>query len=85
MYKPTYSKRFIKHLQSIPQKEQIKILQKITDSLENPLQVSVKLETTKPPIYRLRAGDYRIFFELDRELKIMIVTEVKRRTTQTYH
>ncbi len=85
MYKPLYNRRSIKQLKSFPKKEQLKILQKITSCLENPLQFSIKLETTKPPIYRLRAGEYRIFFELDKQSKIMIITDAKRRTTQTYH
>lgn len=84
MYKPLYNKRFIKQLKRFPKKEQLKILQKITSCLKNPLQVSIKLETTKPPIHRLRAGEYRIFFEIDKDSNIMIITDVKRRTSQTY-
>lgn len=75
MYSPTYSRRFEKEIKNFPKKEQIKILEKIESVLENPREISIKLETTKPAVYRLRAGEYRIFFGLD---------DVERRTTQTY-
>lgn len=84
MYKPFYSKRFEKQIQKFPKKEQLKILEKIIKCLENPRQYSIKLSTTQPPVYRLRVGEYRVFFELDNQIQIMIVTDVERRTTQTY-
>lgn len=84
MYSPLYNKRFEKQIQKFPKKEQIKILEKIIKCLENPRQHSIKLATTQPPIYRLRGGEYRIFFELDNQKQIMIITDVERRTTQTY-
>lgn len=84
MYKPVYSKRFGKQIQKFPEKERKRIIEKIIDCLSNPLQYSIKLETTKPPVYRLRAGEYRVFFELDNLTKTIIVTNVERRTTQTY-
>lgn len=84
MYKPVYSKRFEKQIQKFPKKEQLKILEKIIKCLENPRQYSIKLFTTQPPVYRLRVGEYRVFFELHNQTQIMIVTDVERRTTQTY-
>lgn len=85
MYKPIYSKLFEKQIKKFPRKEQIKIIQKITQILENPRQLAIKLESTKPPIYRIRAGEYRIFFEVDDESKTIVFTSTERRTTQTYH
>ena len=84
MYKPVYSKRFIKQIQKFPIKEQTKILDKISSVLSNPRKFAIKMEATSPSIYRLRVGEYRVFFELDDEQKIMQTTDVKRRTTQTY-
>jgi len=34
--------------------------------------------------YRLRAGNYRVFFEFEGEVKIISVEEVKKRDEQTY-
>lgn len=84
MYSPIFTKRFAKQLKSFPKKERIKILEKINQTLKNPRQSSSKLESTKPPIYRLRVGEYRLFFALDDKEKIMKITDVLRRTTQTY-
>ena len=84
MYRPVYTRRFEKEIKKFPKKEQIKILEKIESILEDPRQFSIKLETTKPAVYRLRAGEYRIFFGLDDTEKLMKIAKVERRTTQTY-
>lgn len=34
--------------------------------------------------YRLRIGDYRVFFEFDGEVKIVSIEEVKKRNERTY-
>lgn len=84
MYNPVFTRRFEKQLKTIPKKEQIKILEEISESLEDPRKFAIQLETTRPPIYRLRVGEYRIFFVLDNSLQIMKITDVIRRTSQTY-
>lgn len=85
MYRPIYSHHFEKELKKFPKKEQVKIIEKIESSLENPRKLSIKLEATNPAVYRLRAGEYRIFFGLDDEKKIMKIARVERRTSQTYN
>lgn len=84
MYSPLYTKRFKKQIKKFPKKEQIKILEKIEVILENPRKSSIKLEGTRPIIYRLRVGEYRVFFGIDDVGKVMEITDVERRTTQTY-
>lgn len=84
MYQAKYAKRSQKQLKDLPRNEQVKILAKISKILEEPRKFGVKLIDTKPPIYRMRVGEYRIFFELDIPTKTMMVTDVLRRTTQTY-
>lgn len=85
MYSPVYSPLFEKAIKKFPKKEQIKIIEKIESVLENPCKFSIKLEATKPVIYRLRAGEYRVFFGIDDTEKLMKIAKVERRTTQTYH
>ncbi|MBU1031388.1 hypothetical protein KKE03_00470 [Patescibacteria group bacterium] len=84
MYRPIYTRHFEKEIKKFPKKEQIKILEKIESVLKNPRQFSIKLETTKPTVHRLRAGEYRIFFGLNDIEKIIKIAKVERRTTQTY-
>jgi len=85
MYRPIYSNHFEKEFKKFRKKEQVKILEKIEFVSENPRQFSIKLETTNPTVYRLRAGEYRIFFGLNDKEKTMKIVKVERRTTQTYH
>ncbi len=84
MYQASFTKRFKKQILKFPKKEQIKIVAKIEASLTNPRQSATKLEDTAPTIYRIRVGEYRIFFEINDTTQIMEITDVKRRTTQTY-
>jgi mRNA interferase RelE/StbE len=84
MYQPYFTKRFEKQIKKFPKKEQLKILDKISSILSDPRKPAIKLESTNPPVYRLRVGDYRVFFELDDEYKSMAITDTLRRTTQTY-
>lgn len=81
MYRPVYTRNFEKEIKKFPKKEQIKILKKIESILDNPRQFSIKLETTNPAVYRLRAGEYRIFFGLNDKEKTMKIVKVERRTT----
>lgn len=37
-----------------------------------------------PNSFRRRVGDWRIFFDVDRERRIVDVTDIARRTTTTY-
>jgi mRNA-degrading endonuclease RelE of RelBE toxin-antitoxin system len=84
MYKPLFTNRFEKQIKRFPKKEQDKILEKIDGILLNPRLRSVKLQSTSPAIYRFRVGDYRVFFVVDDRMKIIKITDVRRRTTQTY-
>lgn len=84
IYKASFTKRFKKQILKLPKKEQIKILAKIEAALNNPRQSAIKLEDTSPPIYRIRTGEYRIFFQINNLQQIMEITDVKLRTTQTY-
>ena len=84
MYSLIYSNKFEKQIKKFPKKEQIKIVEKLETILEEPRKFSIKLETTKPAIYRLRVGEYRVFFAIDDPTKIIKIIKVERRTTQTY-
>ena len=84
MYQHLFTKRFEKQIKKFPKKEQLKILDKISATAPNPRLSSIKLESTNPSVYRLRAGEYRVFFEINDVSKIIKITDVKRRTTQTY-
>lgn len=85
MYRPIYTHHFEKEIKKFPKKEQVKIMANIESALDNPRKASIKLEATNPAVYRLRAGEYRIFFGLDDGEKIMKIVKVECRTTKTYN
>ena len=84
MYQSRFTKRFEKQLKKFPVKQQNKILDRINEILSDPRKAATKLVSTTPPIYKLRVGEYRVFFELDDDLKIMQITDTERRTIQSY-
>lgn len=45
---------------------------------------NVKHLTNHPYSYRLRVGDYRVFFEFDGAVKVVFIEEVKKRDEHTY-
>ncbi|HBF25506.1 MULTISPECIES: type II toxin-antitoxin system RelE family toxin [Nitrosomonas] len=63
--------------------------QVIRDTVEEKLSVfpdcnSIKKLTNHRYPYRLRAGDYRVFFDFDGEIHIINIQEVKKRDETTY-
>jgi mRNA interferase RelE/StbE len=47
--------------------------------LDNPVAGGVKRLRTTGELYRIRVGDFRVVFTLDREERIVIVTRVRNR------
>ena len=45
---------------------------------------SIKRLAVHPHEYRLRIGNYRVFFDYDGEVKIVWIEEVKKRDENTY-
>ncbi|OGD89396.1 hypothetical protein A3D04_03955 [Candidatus Curtissbacteria bacterium RIFCSPHIGHO2_02_FULL_40_16b] len=85
MYSLTYSPRAQKALRKLPKEYQSLILKKLAALRDNPKPRGYdKIAARMPPLYRIRIGDYRVFYFIDEQLKEVIVVDVKRRTTQTY-
>jgi mRNA-degrading endonuclease RelE of RelBE toxin-antitoxin system len=51
---------------------------------EFPNSPSIKTLTNHTYRYRLRIGNYRVFFEYDGNFKIIYIEEVKKRNERTY-
>lgn len=81
-----YSPRAQKALKKFPQDYQLLIAKKIVQLQEDSKpRGHDKIAAKDPPLYRIRVGDYRVFYFIDEELKEVIIVDIKRRTTQTYH
>ncbi|TAN50507.1 MAG: type II toxin-antitoxin system RelE/ParE family toxin [Methylococcaceae bacterium] len=56
-----------------------------TQSLRDfPNCAGIKRLTDHAHSYRLRVGDYRVFFEFDGGVKVIFIEEVKKRDEHTY-
>ncbi len=68
------------NLKNYPKKDQIRVLEQIEKLALNPLEKSnVKKLVNFDISYRLRVGDYRVFFEKDGEIKIIDIIDVLKR------
>jgi len=73
-YKIIYEKRALKELYKMPLTAIEQIVKKIDSLAKNPYQSGIRKLTGADEVYRARAGDYRILYEInDRELRVMIV------------
>ena len=83
MYSIEWTRRALKQLKRIQQQHQKQIVVSVR-ALENwPDCQSVKALTNRPG-YRLRVGSYRVLFDVEDELHVIEVEEVKKRDERTY-
>lgn len=84
-YKVTFSKKAIKALEKFPKDYQVKIKDVANKLVQNPFALDLKMMQASDATHRLRIGSYRLFLQIDTALKEIIISTIKRRTTQTYH
>ena len=60
------------------------IIKAVDQLVDFPNCSGVKSLTNHPYSYRLRVGDYRVFFEHSDCVKIVTIEEVKKRDERTY-
>ena len=74
-----------KQLNRLPETDRSRILSVIGQMGLNPLGGGVtQLHHPKLPSFRRRVGNYRILFDIYPDRRIIIITEVIRRTSTTY-
>ena len=76
MYEIQFKKKAVKELQKLPKQDAERIIEKIS-ALSDNLTGDVKRLTNFTPEYRLRVGDYRILFEIEKD--IIIIYHIKQR------
>jgi len=84
MYEVAWSKRSLKSLQRIAQKDAQKIYLAVQVLREWPVKRNVVKLTGTHDGYRLRVGRYRILFEVDDVVRIIFIEDVKKRDERTY-
>ncbi len=73
-----------KSLKRIPTPDQRRILATLDTMQEDPFHGDVVRLTAQPTAWRRRVGDWRIFFDVDPERRLVIVHDVVRRTSTIY-
>jgi mRNA-degrading endonuclease RelE of RelBE toxin-antitoxin system len=60
------------------------LLKALEEMSRNPFAGDVVRLQNQPTAFRRRVGDWRIFFDLDSNQKVVAVPYIERRTTTTY-
>lgn len=90
---PRIEKEFYKKLNKLPRKEQIHIIKEVERLSENPRPGGKKFKFLKGDDivifqyiahYRLRAGNYRIFYDVDENSKRVVLLWLDKRDEKTY-
>lgn len=86
MYQVNFSKSAIKSLKKFPISDQLRI-KKISEKIkDNPFSLDIKkLGPPHKTSHRIRTGSYRIFLDINTTNKTILMVDIERRTTQTYH
>lgn len=80
-----WTKKAAKQLRKIPKQSQVAIVETVSDKLSVfPDCTGVKALVDSSYDYRLRVGNYRVFFEFDGGVKLVSIEEVKIRNERTY-
>lgn len=77
-YKISLKPSAVKDLDAIPEKEVKSILHRILQLQENPRPIGIQ-KLTNEEGYRIRAGSYRILFEINDKTKSVLVYRIKHR------
>jgi len=85
MYQAILSRKAEKGLKKIPNNHLKKIKQAVERLEENPYcSGTIKLVNYPIAAFRHRVGDYRILFDIWEEKKILMILDIRRRTSTTY-
>jgi len=71
-----------KSLARVPERERVRLVRALEAMQADPFSGDIK--RLQPPGWRRRVGDYRVFFDLYVNERLLVVTAVKRRTSTTY-
>lgn len=80
-----WTPRAAKQLRKLPHSVQVNIRDAVQLKLPQFPQCSgIKALTNHAAGYRLRVGNYRVLFEFDGTIKLILIEEVKKRDERTY-
>ena len=79
-----YAKRAQKSLRTFPLSDRQRLDRALDEMVDDPFLGDVAPLKHQPAEFRKRVGDYRIFFDVDRQRMLVSIHDVVRRTSKTY-
>jgi len=73
-----------KNLRRAPRPERERLIKALEEMQDNPFTGDIVRLTNQPTAFRRRVGDWRIFFDVYPERRVVEVRFIERRTTTTY-
>lgn len=77
-------KNIRKQIKKFPAHDHIYIAQALRDIAFNPWGGDIAKISGKDDSWRRRVGNYRIFYSLKKEIQLVEIKNIKRRTSHTY-
>ena len=84
IYTVIYAAKAARQLRKLPISASVRIMEACRGLALFPECAHVKALTQHRYGYRLRVGDYRVLFNVDGEVRIVSIEEVKKRDDHTY-
>jgi len=72
MYRVVVTRRALKDLKKIDKETQYKIAAKLKEYAKEPLKYARKLINPRIGTYRFRIGEYRVIFDIDNEIIVIL-------------
>jgi mRNA interferase RelE/StbE len=79
-YSIEFSKKAEKQFLALPQSIQERLVSHINALAENPRPPKVKKLVGEENLYRIRVGDYRIVYQIDDQLLLVLVLKIGHRS-----
>ncbi len=78
-YKISLKPAALRSLWKLPQETRKRLARKIEGLARNPRPAGVKKLQGLPELYRLRAGDYRILYQIQDKILLVLVVQIDHR------
>lgn len=79
LFSIAYTEEALKELKHIPKKQVAKIISKIELLAENPYPTGVKKLKGKMDLQRIRVGDYRVIYSIEKNILLIEVIRIRHR------
>lgn len=73
-----------KQLARIPENDAIRIIAAVKEFSVNPYTGDIEKLSGEKDTWRRRVGNYRIFYEIYQQKRLVYIFDIKRRTSTTY-